>query len=132
MGTTTTHTGTAVDRFLACVTSGAGIAEDVFAEDAVFDATVPQWRYSLHGSQPIREQLGRWFDHPGTLEELERLPTDDGEVVRFQVTWTIAGELQAAHQAHVLHVRGDRIVSDTAWCGGRFTAERLAEIAAGA
>ena len=35
----------------------------------------------------------------------------------------------AAHQAHVLAVREGRIVRDQVWCGGRWPASLLAEMA---
>ena len=121
--------GTAVDRLLACITAGSGIGDDVFAEDAVLDATVPHWRFTLGNAPAIRRQLSHWFADPGEFEELERVPTPDGEVVTFQLTWKENGELHAAHQSHLLRVADDRIVADTMFCGGRWPAPLLAEMA---
>ncbi len=121
--------GTAIDRLLDAITAGAGIGDDVFADDATLDATVPGWRFALDNAPAIRRQLGHWFADPGQFEELDRVPTPDGEVVTFQLTWIENGELHAAHQAHLLRVSGDRIVSDTMFCGGRWPAPLLAEMA---
>jgi hypothetical protein len=121
--------GTAVDRLLAGITAGTGIGDDVFADDAVLDATVPHWRFTLGDAAAIRRQLSHWFADPAEFEELERLPTPDGEVVTFQLTWTEQGELHAAHQSHLLRVADDRIVADTMFCGGRWPAPLLAEMA---
>lgn len=120
---------TAIDRLLADITAGMGIAEGVFAADAVLDATVPNWRFSLAGEGHVRHQLSQWYADPGTFEEIDRTPVSDGEVVRFLLTWTERGELHAAHQAHLLQVREDRIVSDTMFCGGRWSAPLLAKMA---
>ena len=120
---------TAVDRLLAAITAGTGIGTDVFADDAVLDATVPNWRYAVAGAGAIRRQLAGWYADPGTFEEIDRTPIGGGEVVRFLLTWTEHGELHAAHQAHLLQVRDDRIVSDTLFCGGRWPAPLLAEMA---
>lgn len=121
---------TAVDRLLAAVAAGTGIGDDVYAADAAFDATVPHWRFALHGAPAIRRQLGAWFADPATFEELDRTPVDGGEVLRFQITWYEQGELHAAHQSHLIRVAGDRIVDHTMFCGGRWPAGLLAEMAA--
>jgi hypothetical protein len=121
--------GTAVDRLLAAVGQGTGVGDDVFADDAAFDATVPHWRFALRGADPIRRQLTHWFRDPAEFEELVRTPTPDGEVVTFQIAWYEDGVLHAAHQSHLLEVRDDRIVSDTMFCGGRWPAPLLAEMA---
>ncbi len=120
---------TAIDRLLAGITAGSGIGTDVFADDAAFDATVPGWRFTLDNAAAIRRQLAAWFADPAEFEELDRVPTPDGEVVTFQLTWTEQGELHAAHQAHVIRVDRDRIVADTMFCGGRWPAPLLAEMA---
>ena len=120
---------TAVDRLLAAMEAGTGVGDDVYAADATWDATVPNWRFPLRGADAIRRQLASWFPAPGTFEEIERLPVEGGELVLFQIRWLLDGELHAARQSHVLKVAGDRIVSHTAFCGGRWPAARLAEMA---
>lgn len=47
----------------------------------------------------------------------------------FQLTWSEDGELHAAHQSHLIRVEDDRIVADTMFCGGRWPAPLLAEMA---
>lgn len=49
----------------------------------------------------------------------------------FTLTWTEHGGLHAAHQVHVLEVRDGRITRQQVWCGGRWPAGLLAEMAAG-
>ena len=121
---------TAVDRLLAAVAAGDGVGDDVYAPDAAFDATVPHWRFALQGAPAIRRQLGAWFADPATFDELDRTPVPDGEVVRFQISWLEHGELHAAHQSHLIRVADDRIVGHTMFCGGRWPAPLLAEMAA--
>ncbi len=120
---------TAVERFLAYVESGAGMGADVFSPDAVLDATVPGWRFSAYGDAAIRAQLGGWFADPGRFEEIERIAVTGGELVLFTLSWTEHDVPHACHQAHLLRVdRGDRIIHDTAFCGGRWPAGLLAEM----
>jgi hypothetical protein len=52
-----------------------------------------------------------------------------GELVEFTFRWLEDGVAHAVHQAHVVKVAGGRIVSDTVWCGGRWSATLLAEMA---
>jgi hypothetical protein len=120
-----------VDRFLGAVAAGAGIPTSVLAADVVLDATVPGWRFTTRGSEAVALQYGTWFADSAALEELERLPVDGGEVVSYLLTWEANGVPQAAHHCHVLRFDGDgRIARDRSFCGGRWDAARLAEMAA--
>ena len=121
-----------VDRFLAAVTAATIGACDAWADDVAVDATVPGWRFALHGADAVRAESGRWFADPGRMEELRRLPHAGGEVVAYLLAWEEGGVPHAAHHVHVLDVAGDRIVADTVWCGGRWPAALLAEMEAAA
>ena len=122
-----------VDSFVAAV-EGATIPklEGVFAENAVLDATVPNWRFSVHGDEGIRSELARWYADPGRFEELTRTPLPDGELVEFVLTWKEDGVAHTCHQAHRLRVSSGRISSDTVWCGGRWPESLLEEMRAAA
>jgi len=126
MATTMTDTGV-VDRFLHGVEAGA-LPAGVFAETAVLDATVPNWRFSVHGGEAVHTQLSHWFADPGGFEELRRTPLPDGELVEFTLSWAEDGVPYTCHQAHILRVAGGRIQADTAFCGGRWPAELLLEM----
>jgi hypothetical protein len=124
--------GGAVDRFLAAVESGSIPGCDAWGDAAVLDATVPNWRFRVHGPDAIRAEYVRWFADPGRFQELRRLPVDGGEVVDYVLAWEEAGVPHAAHHMHVLEVRDDRIEVDTVLCGGRWPASLLAEMEAAA
>lgn len=124
-----TRTST-VDRLLDVIAAGAGCPEDLLAPGAVLDATVPGWRFTVRGAAAVARKYGEWFDHPGTLEELERLPVDGGEVVTYLVVSSDRGVPFAAHHCHRLRFDAEgRIESDRFFCGGRWDAARLAEMA---
>jgi hypothetical protein len=120
-----------ITRFLTATTDGTGVPPELYAPDAVLDATVPMWRFEAHGPTAIATQLSRWFADPGELTEVERSPLPHGESVRFTLEWTEDGEPWAVRQVHFLETSGDRIIRQEAWCGGRWPAARLAEIEAG-
>lgn len=103
---------------------------DVFSADAVLDATVPNWRFSVHGDEAVRAQLSEWFADPGHFEALARSALPDGELVEFTLSWVEAGVPHACHQAHILRVRNGQVAADTAFCGGRWPAPLLAEMEA--
>ena len=124
----TTTTATAVDRFLAAVEAGRIGDCDAWADDAVLDATVPNWRMTRSGAPAIRAEYERWFADPGQFEQVRRLPVPEGEVVEYVLTWEEGGVPHAAHHVHILTVQGDRIVADTVMCGGRWPASLLAEM----
>ena len=120
----------AIDRFLASV-CGEHDGPSAWAQGAVLDAVVPDWRFSVRGDEGIRRQLRAWFRDPGTFEELRRHPIATGEVVELTVTWIEDGIPHAARQVHVLELDGDgQIAHDDMWCGGRWSATLLAEMEA--
>lgn len=128
---TTTRTNNAVDRLLAAIADGTGAAAlDAYTDDAVLDATVPGWRLSRHGRRAIAAQYAAWFRDPATFDELERIPTPGGEVVRYFHSWTENGVLHGAHHVHLLTFAPDgRIAFDRFFCGGRWDATTLAAMA---
>jgi hypothetical protein len=129
--TAATPTATrAIDLFLHAV-RGDHDGPSAWAEGAVLDAVVPGWRFSVRGDEGIRRQFRAWFQDPGTFEELRRLPIATGEVVELTLTWVEKGIPHAARQVHVLELDLDgRIAHDNMWCGGRWSAALLAEMAA--
>jgi hypothetical protein len=116
-----------VGAFLAGV-ERAELPEEVFCEDVVLDATVPNWRFRVEGAAAVRAELGKWYADPGRFVDVRRNSIDDGEVVEFTLTWEESGVPHTCHQAHVVKFRDDRIASDTVFCGGRWPAPLLAEM----
>jgi hypothetical protein len=118
-----------VDRFLAAIEAGTAPPTGVFADDALLDATVPNWRFTVRGEQAVRDQLAGWYREPGRFEDLRRTPLPGGELVEFTLSWEEAGVPHAAHQAHVFRLENGHIATDTVFCGGRWPASLLAEMA---
>jgi hypothetical protein len=127
---TTTTSTTTVDAFLDAVRAGRGIPPELYARDAVLDATVPNWRFGVSGSEAIAAEYGRWFADEGVTEELDRYPVPGGEIVRYLLTWREQGVPHAAHHTHIITLDGDgRITKDVVFCGGRWDAAQLAQMA---
>jgi hypothetical protein len=121
----------AVDAFLAAIGGAAIAVADCWAEDVTLDATVPNWRMSAEGADAVRELYAGWFTRPGRFAELRRLPTPEGEVIEYLLTWEEDGVPHALHHAHLLTLGPDgRIADDHVFCGGRWDAALLAEMAA--
>jgi hypothetical protein len=121
---------TCIDTFLAAVASGEGIPRDIYADGAVLDATVPSWRLTAEGADQVAATYSTWFADPGEFEELERRPLADGEVVRYLLTWQQDGVPHAGHHVHLLTTDASgHITRDTVFCGGRWDAALLAEMA---
>ena len=49
-------------------------------------------------------------------------------MVRYVQTFELGGQPHVAHHVHILRVRGDQIVTDTVFCGGRWGPEVLAQM----
>jgi len=127
----TASTGTTVDRFLEAIASGrGGTVAHLYAEDAVLDATVPNWRFHRQGGRAIAGEYARWFASPGRFEELDRQPVAGGEVVTYVLSWQEDGVPHAAHHCHrLLMDETGSIVADRVFCGGRWNAALLADMA---
>jgi hypothetical protein len=125
--TTATHP---VDRFLSELSSGTGISPETWTDDATMDATVPHWRFECAGAQAIAAELSGWYDAPVTIEVVLRRPIPGGEAVELDLSWVQDGVPHASHQVHLLTVDGDRLSRDTVFCGGRWSADLLAEMEA--
>jgi hypothetical protein len=118
-----------IAQLTAAIESATIPSVDVFAPDAVLDATVPNWRFTVRGASRIEQTLSGWFADPGRFETLTRVPIEGGELVRFVLTWEEHGEPHMCHQAHVIEVERGRIVRDTVYCGGRWDSALMAEMA---
>ena len=118
-----------IDSLLAGIEAGA-VPAGVFSDDAVLDATVPNWRFTTRGAAAVRGELSRWYADPGAFENLRRSSLDDGELVEFTLSWEENGVTHMCHQAHILRLRDGQVASDTAFCGGRWPAPLIAEMAA--
>ncbi len=118
-----------VAQYLSAIES-AGMAEcQALAPDVLLDATVPNWRYCVRGDAAVRTELARWYAQPGTFEELDRRQLPSGELIGFTLRWEEAGVPHSVHQAHILEVSDGRITRDQVWCGGRWAASLMAEMA---
>jgi len=122
-------TKNAVDGLLHAIEAG-DVPEELFTDDVVLDATVPNWRFQARGRAEVTSELRGWFGDPGHFEDVRREPLPHGELVEFALHWTENEIPHACHQAHILEVTNGRISRDTAFCGGRWPAVLLARMAA--
>jgi hypothetical protein len=118
-----------VERYLAAIEGAAMTDCDALGPDMTLDATVPNWRYQVRGSTAVTAELSRWYSDAGVFEELRRTPLPTGELVEFTLRWEDGGVPHAMHQAHIVEVTDGRITRDQVWCGGRWSAALLAEMA---
>jgi hypothetical protein len=116
-------------RYLESIEQGAMGACDAVSPGIELDATVPNWRFAVHGRTAVLAELSRWYADPGSFEELRRTPIPGGELVAFTLRWEADGVPHAAHQVHILEVTDRHITRAEVWCGGRWPAALLAEMA---
>jgi hypothetical protein len=127
---TSTTARTSVDLLLEAIAAGRGAAvADLYADDAILDATVPGWRFRARGGEAIAAQYAGWFADAAQFEELDRQPVPDGEVVTYLLTWMERGVRHAAHHCHLLALdAAGLITADKVFCGGRWDAALLARM----
>jgi hypothetical protein len=109
-----------VSRYLQSIEQGAMGGCDAVSSNIELDATVPNWRFAVQGRRAVLAELARWYADPGSFEELRRTPIPAGET---------DGVPHAAHQVHILDVTDRHITRAQVWCGGRWPAALLAEMA---
>lgn len=120
---------TAIDVFLTAVAAGAPTGA-AFSPDAEVDATVPQWRMRRQGREAIEAEFARWYADPGAFEDLRRTPIPGGEVVEWVLAWEEDGTPFACHQVHIIELDDNGLIqADRVWCGGRWPASLLAQMA---
>jgi hypothetical protein len=120
----------AVDRFLGAIADAAIDICDVWADDCVLDATVPNRRFHRSGPGAIRSVYRQWFAYPNTLDGIRRWVVADGEIIEYLHTFVKDGIEHSAHHLHVLQLSAGLIVADTVFCGGQWSADQLADMAA--
>lgn len=126
----TTTTSDTVDHLLAGIADG-DVPAGLFADDAVLDAVVPNWRFAATGATAVAAVYRGWFRRPVRVAELRRHPIVGGEVVEYTLNWVEDTVAHASRHVHVLHLASDgRIASDHFWCGGIWPAPLLARMAA--
>jgi hypothetical protein len=126
----TTTTG-AIDALLAAFEAGRPVDAVNLHPDVALDATLPNWRMHRQGPDAVAAQLASFFDLPGRFEEVRRQPIADGELVELTFAFDQDGVPHLVHEAHLLTLAPDgRIVGDTMFCGGRWSASLLAEMEA--
>ena len=118
-----------VTTYLTAIENATIPTCDRLAPDMILDATVPNWRLRVQGRDAVREELARWYADAGSFEDLTRTSLPSGELVHFTLRWVEGGVPHAVHQIHLVEVADGRIVGDTVWCGGRWSATLLAEMA---
>lgn len=128
---TITDTLPVVDRFLAGIEAGQPDG-DVYAPDAVLDATVPGWRFQLEGVDAIVDEYRRWFNAPGPFHSVERHALPDGELVRYVQDLQIESGTITVHHMHHLTIVDGKITRDVVFCGGRWSPELVAQMGPGA
>lgn len=118
-----------VSDFLKAVEAAAIHQTEIYSDDAVLDATVPNWRFRLVGAEAIKAEYSKWFCDPATFVSVERMPVPDGEVVIYEHEFTHDGVRHRAHHAHHLVVRDGKIAADIVWCGGKWPEPLLKDMA---
>ncbi|HEY1989216.1 MAG TPA: hypothetical protein VGG43_07135 [Acidimicrobiales bacterium] len=118
-----------IEQYLAAIEAAEIGNCQALAPEVLLDATVPNWRFTVRGEAGVRAELSRWYADSASFEELKRTPLPTGELIEFTLRWEEAGVPHASHQAHIVEVADGRITRDQVWCGGRWPAALMAEMA---
>jgi len=101
----------------------------LYAEDAIFDANVPDWRFQIKGAQAIAAKFQEpdWFP-AGAVGVVERTTATDSCIV-FELcsTFEQQGGTWLSRNAHILALAADgKITRHTMYCTGDWSPETIA------
>lgn len=124
-----THTPVAIQRFLDGIqTADWDGMEAYYTPEALYDATVPGWRYQYKGPERILQELKQEWTGKNTwhFAELHITPTADGVVVDCEAR----GHRSDAHGqppyevvsrlANIFRLEGGRIAEHRLYCAGEW------------
>jgi len=103
----------------------------MYTDDALFDASVPNWHFQLEGGEKSVAQLADWFGIAPTVFEPVVTATEDGAVVDFELRRTCPGNpsenhaphLEGTRQAHIFRLRDGKIAEQRVYCSGEWLEE---------
>jgi hypothetical protein len=121
-----------IGRFLEALRTAkwAGL-EDAYTDDAVFDASVPNWHFQYEGASKCVDQLADWFGIEPTVFEPTVTATESGCVVDFELRRMCPGNpaenhaphLEGTRQAHIFRLRDGKICEQRVYCSGEWLEE---------
>ncbi len=119
----------AVDRFTAAIEAGVrvGPASSPTTRSSTRPSPTGGGRSAARGRSPTPSPAGSPIPATSSCCGAPRWPT--ARSLEFTLTWEENGVPHACHQSHHLTLRDGSIVADTVFCGGRWNAALLAEMA---
>lgn len=78
----------------------------LYADGALFDINVPEWRYQLRGPESIRQQLDEWHPQPPELVDGKQRQTPWSTVVELAL-WEGDGHELYSRSIHLLDIGDD-------------------------
>jgi hypothetical protein len=99
-------------------------ADDLFADDALFDLLPPMWRFQFQGpGAAFTEQLRSIAEGPVEIDIIRTLPTATGFVTEHVETQHTPSGVVTARRLHLCDVADGRITAVTTYCNGGWDAE---------
>lgn len=90
---------------------------DLYTDDAVLDAHVPNWRFQRQGRDAIAAQVCV-LPRPGRFASFEEERSDRGLLVRFEWRQHPGAGGAVVRQLHTWQLAGERIAHHTIFCAG--------------
>lgn len=127
----------AIQRFLEGIETGNWDGVEVFyTPNALYDASVPGWRYQYEGAARIAQEMRlEWTGkHTWRIVEQHLVSTAEQVVVDFEARGRCPGDEhhtpheEACRIANIFRLEGDRIAEHRFYCCGEWDEETLRRI----
>lgn len=105
---------------------------DAYAEDAMWDASVPNWHFQWEGAERCIDQLNEWYaQHPWNVTDLNVIATAEGAALEIELRGRCPGNdeheshLEGTRQAHFFRIEDGRIAEHRVVCAGEWLEDDL-------
>lgn len=113
-------------------TLDSGLVPTVYADDALLDSNVPEWRFQRKGTGEIADQYRSWASELSDLSlaafNAQEVPW--GFVVELEQRFRSDGDDCLSRQLHVLTVRDGKLAEHTFYCTGVWGSDAIKRQAA--
>lgn len=116
-------------RFRTMVAGDHEVIPELYADHALLDVNLPEWRYQLRGSEAIRRQLDEWHPAAPHLVEWNEQATEHGILVALAL-WEGDDHELYSRSLHELDISNGRVTRHAMYCIGNLSKETHATVSA--
>ena len=96
------------------------VPDDLVTPDALFDLSMPVWRFQVQGAPAMEDQLRKISHGPSRVDILRTVPTTTGFVQEHEEHTDVDGDHLSARRMVLCEVRDGRLAEVVIYCTGEW------------